>query len=82
MDEKIINTTFSRLYFFLTRAKFNTNNGLFKENLVKYKGKKTSREYTFILFLILTTKYQELNKCTFFAFLNYRPVRTQPFHNK
>jgi len=25
---------------------------LFKENLVKYKGKRTSREYTFILFLI------------------------------
>ena len=26
---------------------------VFKENLVKYKGKRTSREYTFILFLIL-----------------------------
>jgi len=25
---------------------------VFKENLVKYKGKRTSREYTFILFLI------------------------------
>jgi len=25
----------------------------FKENLVKYKGKRTSREYTFIWFLIL-----------------------------
>ena len=25
-----------------------------KENLVKYKGKRTSREYTFILFLILS----------------------------
>ena len=28
---------------------------VFKENLVKYKGKRTSREYTFILFLILTS---------------------------
>ena len=28
----------------------------FKENLVKYKGKRTSREYTFILFLILSIK--------------------------
>jgi len=26
---------------------------VFKENLVKYKGKRTSRECTFILFLIL-----------------------------
>ena len=26
---------------------------VFKENLMKYKGKRTSREYTFILFLIL-----------------------------
>jgi len=26
---------------------------VFKENLVKYKEKRTSREYTFILFLIL-----------------------------
>jgi len=26
---------------------------VFKKNLVKYKGKRTSREYTFILFLIL-----------------------------
>jgi len=27
---------------------------VFKENLVKYKGKRTSREYTFILLLILS----------------------------
>jgi len=27
---------------------------VFKENLVKYKGKRISREYTFILFLILS----------------------------
>jgi len=27
---------------------------VFKENLVKYKGKRTSREYTVILFLILS----------------------------
>jgi len=26
---------------------------VFKENLVKYKGKRTSREYTFIFFLFL-----------------------------
>jgi len=31
---------------------------VFKENLVKYKGKRTSREYTFVLFLILTAKLQ------------------------
>jgi len=30
---------------------------VFKENLVKYKGKRTSREYTFILFLILSTLF-------------------------
>gem|GEM_PF-4069703 len=29
---------------------------VFKENLVKYKGKKTSREYTFILFKGKRTK--------------------------
>jgi len=29
---------------------------VFKENLVKYKGKRTSREYAFILFLILKRK--------------------------
>jgi len=51
-DEKIINITSSRRYLFFTRAKFDANNGLFKENLVKYKGKRTSRECTFILFLI------------------------------
>jgi len=42
-----------RRNFFFTRAKFDANNGLFKDNLVKYKGKRTNREYTFILFLIL-----------------------------
>jgi len=30
-----------------------------KENLVKYKGKRTSREYTFILFLILSTLFHK-----------------------
>jgi len=30
---------------------------VFKENLVKYKGTRTSREYTFILFLILITTF-------------------------
>jgi len=29
---------------------------VFKENLVKYKAKRTSREYTFILFLILSIR--------------------------
>jgi len=29
---------------------------VFKENLVKYKGKRTGREYAFILFLILKRK--------------------------
>jgi len=41
---------------------------VFKENLVKYKGKITSREYTFILFLILIffcmTSYQVFSQCT------------------
>ena len=30
---------------------------VFKENLVKYKEKRTSREYAFILFLILSIFY-------------------------
>ena len=34
-DEKIINVTSSRRYFFFIRAKFDANNELFKENLVK-----------------------------------------------
>jgi len=41
---------------------------VFKENLVKYKGKRTSRECTFILFLILMffciTSYQIFSQCT------------------
>ena len=36
--------------FFFTRAKFDANNGLFKENLVKYKGKRTSQDVVFIVF--------------------------------
>jgi len=27
---------------------------VFKENLVKYKGKRTTREYTLILFLVIS----------------------------
>jgi len=34
---------------------------VFKENLVKYKGKRTSREYAFILFLILN-KWMDVTK--------------------
>jgi len=49
-DEKIINATSSRRYFFFTRAKSDANNGLFKENLVKYKGKRTSQDVAFIVF--------------------------------
>jgi len=37
-DEKIINAASSRRYFFFKQAKFDANNGLFK-NLVKYKEK-------------------------------------------
>ena len=48
-DEKIINATSSRRYFFFTRAKFDANNRLFKENLVKCKGKRTSH-VVFIVF--------------------------------
>jgi len=49
-DEKIINVTSSRRYFFFTRAKFDANNGLFKKNLVKYKEKRTSQDVVFIIF--------------------------------
>jgi len=49
-DEKIINATSSRRYFFFIRAKFDANNGLFKENLVKYKGKRTSQDVVLIVF--------------------------------
>jgi len=49
-DEKIINATSSRRHFFFTRAKFDVNNGLFKENLAKYKGKRTSQDVVFIVF--------------------------------
>jgi len=37
----MINATSSRRYFFFTQPKFDANNELFKENLVKYKGKRT-----------------------------------------
>jgi len=33
---------------------------VFKENLVKYKGKRISREYTFILFLILILSWVDV----------------------
>ena len=55
-DEKIINVTSSRRYFSLDEPKFDANTHVFKENLVKYKGKRTSREYTFILFLVLSER--------------------------
>ena len=54
-----MNVTSLRRYFFFRRTKFDANNELFKENLVKYKGKRTSREYTFILFLILSTLFHK-----------------------
>jgi len=38
---------------FFTQAKFDANNGLFKENSVKYKGKRTSQDVMFIVFLSL-----------------------------
>ena len=53
-DEKIINATSSRRYFFFTRAKLDANNGLFKESLVKYKGKRTSQDVAFIIFSSLS----------------------------
>ena len=52
--EKIINATFSRRYFFFRRIKFDANSGLFKENLVKYKGKRTSQDVVFIVFSSLS----------------------------
>jgi len=55
-DEKIINAISSRRYFFFTRAKFDANNGLFKENLVKCKGKRTSQDIVFIVFSSLNAK--------------------------
>ena len=42
--------------FFFTRAKFDANNGLFKENLVKYKGKRTSQDVVFIVFSSLSCR--------------------------
>ena len=45
-----INVHSSRRYFFFRRTKFNANNGLFKENLVKYNGKRTSQDVAFIVF--------------------------------
>jgi len=41
---------------FFTQAKFDANNGLFKENLVKYKGKRTSQDVMFIVFLCLSER--------------------------
>ena len=53
MDKKIINATSSRRYFFLHEPNLMRPECFRdKENLVKCKGKITSREYTFILFLI------------------------------
>jgi len=39
-----------RRNFFYKQTKFDANNGLFKENLVKYKGKTTSQDVVFIVF--------------------------------
>jgi len=39
-----------RRNFFYRRTKFDANNGLSKENLVKYKGKTTSQDVVFIVF--------------------------------
>jgi len=61
-DEKIINVTSSRRYFFFTRAKFDANNELFKENLVKCKGKRTSQDVVFIIFSSLSSKSNYLGK--------------------
>ena len=36
-----------RRYFFFTQAKFDANNGLFKENLVRLKKKLRREECTF-----------------------------------
>ena len=58
-DEKIINVTSSCRYFFFTRAKFDANNELFKENLVKCKGKRTSQDVVFIIFSSLKVKESE-----------------------
>jgi len=65
-DEKIINVTSSRRYFFFTRAKFDANNELFKKNLVKYKGKRTSQDVVFIVFSSLS-----LLVFLFFAEINF-----------
>jgi len=43
-DEKIINVASSRRYFFFIQAKFDANNELSKENLVKHKGERTSQK--------------------------------------
>jgi|GEM_PF-1208520 len=54
-DGKTINVASSHRYFFFRRTKFDANNGLFKENLVKYKGKRTSQDVVFIVFPSLNT---------------------------
>jgi len=78
-DEKIINATSSCRYFFFTRAKFDANNGLFKENLVKYKGKRTSQDVVFIVFSFLigkeilttTNKKSSVEYTLLYIFQNY-----------
>jgi len=45
--------------FFLDEPNLTRILTVFKENLVKYKEERTSREYTFILFLILSTVFQK-----------------------
>jgi len=59
-DEKIINVASSRRYFFFMRTKFDANNKLFKEDLVKHKGKITSQDVAFIVFSSLS--YANINK--------------------
>ena len=46
---------------FFTQAKFDANNGLFRENLVKYKGKRTSQDVVFIVFSSLGREKGEYN---------------------
>jgi len=60
--ERITKATSSHRYFFFTRAKFDVNNGLFKENLVKHIRKRTIQTGRLFFSSFLMSKVQFIDE--------------------
>jgi|GEM_PF-1847617 len=72
-----------RCNFFFTRAKFNANNGLFEENLVKYKGKRTSQDvidFTILHFTFPAPHKSASPKPDLRISSPYKSARAKPLH--